>query len=383
MRFFEPDLRRFLPGRRRSSFGASVPNRQKLPLAWIAMLAVSMLLAGTGCAIGGRKSILTTKEISPRSVAPARMDSLVKQVPPSTPADKSDTQTSSTIVCLVDEQPDTQRRLAPAGCDQKSRIEPTAWIPGEGAEEGDTGIYLSGGSTIRNWPAAIGSTGVIHLPTPWTTLRCGVMGADNDGIGVAGVEAGVRLHAATRFTPYIGLSTDLGISGFHSGHRHQGNANTPPTNVTQLAGLAALGSEAGVSYWVTPWMRLNAGATYFVAARQSDFLLFGLSTEFLLPDRLYSRGSSVPQRVPIDDSDDDPGDPYFVDIKGLIDPMDLIRKRIASRKQADAPAERIDTDDEPGEPIAAPNDLPPLLVPQQDAFEPNPPQPIQKSIESF
>ena len=54
------------------------------------------------------------------------------------------------------------------------------------------------------------------MPNPWTTVRYGVMGMENNGLGAGGVEAGIRMHAPTRITPYVGLSTDLGISNVHT-----------------------------------------------------------------------------------------------------------------------------------------------------------------------
>ena len=113
---------------------------------------------------------------------------------------------------------------------------------------------------------------------------------DDGGIGVGGGEIGIRLHAPTRFTPYVGLSSVAGISGFHS---KIGTQNSKYTRVgqkyTAAAGMVAIVPEAGVSYWVNSSTRLNLGASYYVVdGGKPDFLLFGLSLEF------STRGSSVP-----------------------------------------------------------------------------------------
>ena len=211
--------------------------------------------------------------------------------------------------------------LASSGCASIRQISPlTNWDPDDaGYQNGDHGTYVSGGSTAHGWPAATGSIGLIRMPTSWSTLRYGVFGMDDGGVGVGGGEAGVKLHAPTRFSPYAGLSADLGLSGLHSGFvrsslRHQvGN----PTRVSLASGLAAIVPEAGLSYWLTPKVRMNAGASYYIAAGQPDFLLYGLSIEFLfdeesgfdpttwwpaLPDSTRESGSKTRYRVTDRDS---------------------------------------------------------------------------------
>ncbi len=157
-------------------------------------------------------------------------------------------------------------------------------------QEGNSGVYVGGGSTTGHWPAAIGSLGRFWMPTSCSSLRMGVIGMDDGGIGVGGGEIGARIHAPTRLTPYVGLSSVAGMSGFHS---RIGTHNTRYTRVgqkyTAVSGMVAIVPEVGVSYWVTSSTRLNLGASYFVVdGGKPDFLLYGLSMEF------STRGSSIP-----------------------------------------------------------------------------------------
>ena len=161
------------------------------------------------------------------------------------------------------------------------------------------GVYAGGGSTLHGWPAATGSTGVSQLPNEWSTIRYGVFGMDDGGIGVGGVEGGIRLHAPTRFSPYVGLSGNAGFSSLHSGisHNPYNNPKYPPNGAPTSVptGLLAIVPEAGVSYWLNSSTRLNAGASYYVADGRPDFLVFGLSLELLSLDGLDFHNSSFSQ----------------------------------------------------------------------------------------
>lgn len=344
---------------------------QKLPLALIAMEAVILLLTASGCAVADRRSLLQVRQIervscSPQGIAKSSLNDLdelrgqaVQQSAVVTTSNVSAILSDPTNVLLMQ-----SRRAA--------QVTPTSWDPDEGFQDVDYGVYVGGGSTIHNWPVAIGSTGIVAIPTPWLTARGGVMGGDDGGIGVGGFEGAIRLHAPTRLTPYVGLSTDLGVSGFHTGHVYRGrNVNTPQTYTSKLAGMAAIGPEVGLSYWLTSSTRINAGATYYVAAKQPDFVLLGVSMEFILPDGMGFISSGPVRRAAIDDDRDAEGeDPYFVDLKGLTDPMDIIRERVAKRTREDARNLDESTDSETERDTSSPftNQLPPQLLPQSHLF---------------
>lgn len=347
---------------------------RKLPLVWIAIEAVVVLQSASGCATVGRQWRFPLERPNHSSVTSTKTTNRPASstsVPSRRPTEQIGHSISSSTGSRGAEQQRVSELIANSQLEPRAQSQSSQSIIDTADWEG--GVYVGGGGTIHGWPVVIGSTGVIALPTPWTTLRCGVIGADNGGIGVGGIEGGVRLHAPTRFTPYVGLSSDLGFSGFHTGINHFAEVNgTGPHTFSKLAGLAAIVPEAGVSYWLNSSTRLNAGISYFVAGGQPDFLLYGLSMEFLVPDwqsYVYS-SSRDPRRVPPETSDDDSSEPYFFEPKGLYDPLDLIRERLAKRalEKSGAPAElpQGDGGDETKGPQPVSPDLPSQPVPQSD-----------------
>lgn len=156
-------------------------------------------------------------------------------------------------------------------------------------ESGTSGGYIGGGGGVaRRQPAGEGEIGFFSLPTAWSTVRLGAVGMGATGKGLGGGVVGMRLHAPTRWTPYVGVSAAAGVSGFgttiadHSytdgnGH-HVWKGDT--VNTTQWMG--AVVPEAGMSYWLTSHTRMNVGASYYVTTegRSHDFLLFGMSFDF-------------------------------------------------------------------------------------------------------
>ncbi len=150
---------------------------------------------------------------------------------------------------------------------------------------------------------------------------------DNNGLGAGGVEAGVRMHAPTRLTPYVGLSTDLGISNVHTKPYTYSNGRHGST-ITKASGIAAIVPEAGVSYWLTSSTRVNAGASYFVAVNQPDFLVFGLSVEFLSPQTKASTSANfIPQNMGGEGNyweNNENRAPYLVESIESVSPIDLV-----------------------------------------------------------
>lgn len=225
----------------------------KLPFSGITTGSLVMLLAASGCAFAGRQP--TTSRRAKDDLQCVQEDHRVDPLSP------------------------LERRAQKAW--QKTD---------ESFQDGDAGVYVGGGSTSHNPAAASGSLGLFYMPTSWSTVRAGVMGLDSEGIGVGGIEGSARLHAPTRFTPYVGLSTDLGFNGLHSGisHNHSNSTRSPHAGdrISVASGMATIGPEAGISYWLTSSVRLNAGATYYIASNRSDFVLYGLSMEFVLFENL-------------------------------------------------------------------------------------------------
>jgi hypothetical protein len=141
--------------------------------------------------------------------------------------------------------------------------------------------------------------GVFQMPTDWTTVRYGIVGMDNRGIGAAGVEGEFRLHAPTRLTPYVGLVGDLAFSSEHNGRYRYAYNGTTARRINKITGFGGIAPEAGVSYWVTPTTRLNGGISYYYASGQPDFLFYGMSMEFVLWEKSNDPTDTpnVPRRI--------------------------------------------------------------------------------------
>lgn len=156
-------------------------------------------------------------------------------------------------------------------------------------ESGSSGLYVGGGGGVaRNQPAGSGEIGFFSLPTSWSTVRLGAIGMGATGKGLGGGVVGMRLHAPTRWTPYIGVSAAAGISGFgttiadHSYTDGSGNHVWKGDTVNTTEFMGAVIPEAGLSYWLSPQTRMNVGTSYYVTTegRSHDFLLFGMSFDF-------------------------------------------------------------------------------------------------------
>src|SRR5579871_2073274 len=80
-------------------------------------------------------------------------------------------------------------------------------------EAGSGGLYVSSGAATRHRTALGGEIGLFGMPTSWSTMRIGAVGLLAQGLPnylVGGVVGG-RIHAPTRFSPYLGLS---GMAGY-------------------------------------------------------------------------------------------------------------------------------------------------------------------------
>jgi len=153
-------------------------------------------------------------------------------------------------------------------------------------QEGNSGLYLGGAGTSGPWPAALGEIGGFSMPNSWSTFRLGALGLDNGGTGVAGGIAGGRIHAPTRLTPYVGVSSVLGFTGLHSGiASHNSRSARQGQKISTVSGLFAFAPEAGLSYWITSSVRINAGASYYITdGGKPDFLLYQITMDFSTRD---------------------------------------------------------------------------------------------------
>jgi hypothetical protein len=133
---------------------------------------------------------------------------------------------------------------------------------------------------------------------------------DDRGIGAGGLEGEFRLHAPTRLTQYAGLVGDVGFSSQHAGRYRYYRNGTTPRRTTNINGFAGIAPEAGLSYWLTPTTRLNAGVSYYYAGSQPNFLFYGVSMECVLWEKSNAPTDfpNVPRRVDWEPDDMPPGD---------------------------------------------------------------------------
>ena len=158
----------------------------------------------------------------------------------------------------------------------------------------NAGVYVSAGAASRNRLALGGEVGLFALPTSWSTVHIGLLGmlAEGEPNYLTGGSLGFRLHAPTRWSPYVGMSGMVGIAttttpadhSYVDGNGHLVMQGDPIPGTP--GGFSAIVPEAGVSYWINSKARLNVGASYYVTTegRDRDFLLFGLSLDFALRD---------------------------------------------------------------------------------------------------
>lgn len=184
-----------------------------------------------------------------------------------------------------------------------------------------TGLYAGAGGATKERGAFAGELGVFHMPTSWSTVRVGAVGMLAEGLPnyLTGAVVGGRIHAPTRFSPYIGLA---GMAGYaktttraqHSyvddnGHLVMEGDDVPGPS----AGMAAIIPEVGVSWWLTSRTRCNVNSSYYFTTdgRSQDFLLLGISFDWA-PDNHDNDTCTVPG-LAIDTEGDTnlESDPYF------------------------------------------------------------------------
>ncbi|MEI8383745.1 MAG: hypothetical protein WCJ09_26765 [Planctomycetota bacterium] len=154
------------------------------------------------------------------------------------------------------------------------------------------------------------------MPTPWSTVRYGLIGMVGDGQGMGGGEVGVRLHPSTRLAPYVGMSGVVEVNGFSKQSRYNryyydssGHRRTNPSWGYYPTGIAAIVPEAGLSYWITSSARLNVGISYYVTTgKLPDFVAASVSMDFALSP-VGPLPVKYPSRTGIDGAE---SDPYFV-----------------------------------------------------------------------
>jgi len=181
-------------------------------------------------------------------------------------------------------------------------------------QEDTYGFYGGGGAAENNWSVGQVDAGMFRMPTAWSTFRLGGIGMVAGGKPMGGVEGGIRLHTATRLAPFVGLQGVLEFGGlarhisYNRYYYQDGQRYNNPRWGYFPTGMGAIVPEVGVSYWLTPYTRLNVGAGYYITGgHQPDFLLISTSLDF-------SRREATPANIyipPPEDPHPRP-DPYFI-----------------------------------------------------------------------
>lgn len=158
-------------------------------------------------------------------------------------------------------------------------------------QEGKTALYADAGLATKHRTALGGEVGVTHLPYSWATARIGLVGLVAEGLPsyLVGGTLGVRVHAPTRLSPYVGLAGMAGYSqasmtADHSYADSNGHwISKGETIPGDSAGMAAIIPEAGLSWWANAATRTSLGAKYYFTTdgRSEDFLLIGMTLEYV------------------------------------------------------------------------------------------------------
>lgn len=237
-------------------------------------------------------------------------------------------------------------------------------------QEETYGSYWGGLGSLSG--ASVGGidVGKFQMPTPWSTVRYGLIGMVGDGQGMGGGEVGFRLHPSTRLAPYVGLSGVVEVNGFSKQSRYNryyydsnGHRRTSPNWGYYPTGVAAIVPEAGLSYWITSSARLNVGISYYVTTgKLPDFVATSVSMDFALSPVGPAPAPVYPSRAGTDDSE---SDSYFVS-EAPISQEDPKQDRNVTRAPAINP---------PAVPAESVDDLLPRLLFSADEFLPQPPLP--------
>lgn len=184
-----------------------------------------------------------------------------------------------------------------------------------------SGLYIGAGAATKERVAIGGELGVFHMPTSWSTVRIGAVGMLAEGLPnyLTGAVIGGRIHAPTRFSPYIGLA---GMAGYAKtttraqnsyvdgdGHLVMAGDDVPGPS----AGLAAIIPEVGVSWWLTSRTRCNVNSSYYFTTdgHSQDFLLLGVSFDWA-PDTRDADSCTAPGiSIDTDADANSQSDPYF------------------------------------------------------------------------
>ena len=233
-----------------------------------------------------------------------------------------------------------------------------------GFQEETDGTYWGGLGSLSGAPVGGIDVGRFQMPTPWSTVRYGLIGMVGDGQGMGGGEVGLRLHPSTRLAPYLGLSGMVEVSGFSKQSRYNryyydsnGHRRNSPAWGYYPTGVAAIVPEVGVSYWMTSSARLNVGLSYYVTTgKLPDFVAAAVSVDFALSP-VGPSPTAYPSRNGIDDAE---SEPYFVSEKTVPeDDLKLDHHSTNSSASVDQPAIAAGTvDDALPRPLFSTDELP-------------------------
>jgi len=145
------------------------------------------------------------------------------------------------------------------------------------------GIYVGGGGATDPVTGG-GEVGIFTYPYSWLESHAGalVLAGTGEQNLFAGATAGVRVQTPSRVAPYVGGGAFLGMTAseiINSSGNDDDDFPPPELEDTEDKNefIAGVFPEAGVHYWLTPSLRLSAGASYYVttAGRDADFWYYG------------------------------------------------------------------------------------------------------------
>lgn len=157
--------------------------------------------------------------------------------------------------------------------------------------DNQSGVYA--GAAFSDEPFTAGAElGAFHYLTHSVESRVGLKGlvgtGDNDFF--AGIDAGLRVQAPSRFAPFAGVGMYLGGNGKSELADDDLRDNDNDGSIDELGEEKDVGSffasvypEVGAHFWLNGRTRLTTSAQYHLttSGRDDDFLFLGISLGYL------------------------------------------------------------------------------------------------------
>jgi hypothetical protein len=172
---------------------------------------------------------------------------------------------------------------------------------------------VSSGVAVGPKPGTIGGElGLFYFPNASVEGRVGAVGllGTGDQNAFGGFTAGLRTQLPSRLAPFTGAGV-LAATGKRSLESDRLDNDhdllIDESDEEEIESYFAVFPEAGVHFWLTPYWRLTAAASYHVTSsgRDDDQWLFGIGLSLLNPEPPYKLPLGEPElrRLPPTDAE--------------------------------------------------------------------------------